>query len=80
MSIAGIDSGPVLAQLSNSNQDGMSVNQIAALLDSNQTQADAALQLIQSVGQSPETQVGQEPMGQRDPQAAQQSGRLDVYA
>jgi len=80
MSIAGIDSGAILAQLSNSNQDGLSVNQIAALLDSNQTQADAALQLIQSIGQSPQTQVGQEPLAQRDPQAAQQSVRLDVYA
>ncbi|HEY6293205.1 MAG TPA: hypothetical protein VI455_16760 [Terriglobia bacterium] len=79
MSIGGIDSGPS-AELSSSNQQGLSANQIAALLDSNQTQTAAALQLIQSVGQAPETQVGQEPLAQRDPQAAQQGGQLDVHA
>jgi hypothetical protein len=51
MSIGSISAnGPLLDNISADTQ-GPSINQIAALRDSNQAEASAALQLIQSVGQ-----------------------------
>jgi hypothetical protein len=52
MSIGSISAnGPLLDNISADTQ-GPSINQIAALRDSNQAEASAALQLIQSVGQA----------------------------
>jgi hypothetical protein len=51
MSIGSISAnGPLLDNISSDTQ-GPSINQIAAVLDSNQAEASAVLQLIQSVGQ-----------------------------
>ena len=76
MSISSIDnmSGPLLENIS-ANPQGMSVNQIAALLDANTAETSAVLQLIQSVGQAPQTQVGHEPT-----EGGQASGGFSVYA
>ena len=45
-----------------SDPQGPTVNEMAALLDANNAQTSAALQLIQSVGQSEQSQVGPEPL------------------
>jgi hypothetical protein len=72
MSIGSIDNatGPLLENIS-ANPQGISINQIAALLDANTTETSAVLQLIQSVGQSPQTQVADGPAAR---------GGLSVYA
>jgi len=79
MSISNIDnmSGPLLENIS-ANPQGMSINQIAALLDANTAETSAVLQLIQSVGQSPQTQVGDESTAQNGGYAS--GGGLSVYA
>ncbi len=61
MSIGSISSvtGPLLDNISQ-NPQGPAINQIAALLDANSTETSAILQLIQSAGQAPQTQVGSE--------------------
>lgn len=70
MSIGSVNDGPLLDNISNDPQ-GPSINQIAALLDANSSETSAVLQLIQSVGQAPQTQVGYE---------SSQGGGLNVYA
>jgi len=62
MSIGSISSitGPLLDSISQ-NPQGPAINQIAALADANSTETSAILQLIQSVGQAAQTQVGSEP-------------------
>jgi hypothetical protein len=79
MSLSSIDSmsGPLLDNISAAPQ-GPTVNQIAALLDANSAETSAVLQLIQSVGQAPQTQVGYESSGQGGTQDS--GGRLSVYA
>ena len=62
MSIGSLGSvtGPLLDNISQ-NPQGPAINQIAALVDANSTQTSAILQLIESAGQAPQTQVGNEP-------------------
>ena len=79
MSIGSISSitGPLLDNISH-NPQGPAINQIAALVDANSAQTSAILQLIESAGQAPQTQVGSESSTQG---GVQDSGnRLSVYA
>jgi hypothetical protein len=79
MSIGSIDNmtGPLLENIS-ANPQGMSVNQIAALLDANTAETSVVLQLIQSVGQALQTQVADESTAQNGGHASGNS--LNVYA
>jgi hypothetical protein len=79
MSLSSIDSmsGPLLDNISAAPQ-GPTINQIAAFLDANSAETSAVLQLIQSVGQAPQTQVGYESSSQGGAQDS--GGRLSVYA
>jgi hypothetical protein len=77
MSISSINSvsGPLLDNISQ-NPQGPAINQIAALLDADSAETSAILQLIQSVGQSPQTQIG----SQSSSQDGQDSGSgLSAY-
>lgn len=74
-SISGI-SGPVLDNISQ-NPQGPTINEIAAFLDANTAETAAVLQLIQSVGQAPQTQVSDSSTQGSE----ERSGRsLSVYA
>jgi len=78
MSVGSVNSisGPLLDNISQ-NAQGPAINQIATLLEADSAETSAILQLIQSVGQSPQTQAG----GQSSNQGGQDSGsRLSVYA
>ena len=78
MSISSISSiaDPLLDNISQ-NPQGPAINQIAALADANSTETSAILELIQSAGQAPQTQVGNESSTQ---DGVQDSGsRLSVY-
>lgn len=79
MSICSITSisGPLLDNISQ-NPQGPAINQIAALVDANSAETSAILQLIQSAGQAPQTQVGSESSTQGGVQNT--GSRLSVYA
>jgi hypothetical protein len=79
MSIGSIDNmtGPLLENIS-ANPQGLSINQIAALLDANTAETSAVLQLVQSVGQAPQTQVADESTAQNSGRGS--GGSFSVYA
>jgi hypothetical protein len=79
MSTGSIDNmtEPLLENIS-ANPQGLSINQIAAVLDANTAETSAILQLIQSVGQAPQTQVADESTAQNGVRVA--PGPFDVYA
>jgi hypothetical protein len=79
MSIGSIDNmtGPLLENIS-ANPQGLSINQIAALLDANTAETSAVLQLVQSVGQAPQTQVADESTAQNSGSGS--GGSFSVYA
>jgi len=79
MSISSI-SGTNEGWAANSGNDphGPTVSEMAAPLDANSAQTSAVLQLIQSAGQSEQSQVGPEPLVQSGGEGP--GGSLSVYA
>jgi hypothetical protein len=79
MSIGSISSvtGPLLDNISQ-NPQGPAINQIAALVDANSAETSVILQLIQSAGLAPQTQVGSESSTQSGVQDT--GSRLNVHA